>query len=628
MNEWKNIIIDKLNKGIDIAQDILVGKYHQICRWYAEYDNKKGLAGAVTSWVVAFVVIIFICRLSAVSNVPVAANETTREEIESTDEKLMTEKAVLKETTRKAEETTVSEQLQETDTSVVEEITTEVQEKETIDISKINVSSTPIADDRDRGNNFTSISSADVKTISSTKYDSSQFSYGIDVSYHQGKIDWSKVKAAGVDYAFIRVGNRGYETGKLCKDMRFDENVRGALANDIQVGVYFFSQATTEAEAIEEASLTLNWIKNYNITLPVVVDWETDRGYRTYSGLSRSGLTNILTTFCDTVSRYGYEPMVYMCKDDFVNRINTSVITSRYKTWVAWYFKEYRSSNYSNNIFRYGNLLPDMTFDYNVWQYSDRGHVEGIKEPVDMNVMILPKKVYEVKLDNTKNTFVTNIGKSIDLMEGVTATDSSGNSAESSVSMNIYNSKGSKVSMEKAFLVSGEYKISYYFKDVNGTELNREAVLYVRNVPDMYFENVKWGEKEIKSIEYTYNEDISSEENYNEIISLIRDKCSSYYYDTVEGKSEKHKISNIDIQGMEQIMTDNSIEEKKVIISYTAGDGLGLESIRKCNVVIKREANIEETTEETTDNENTDDVTVIPEETTAKDKVKSKDKVS
>ena len=626
MNEWKNIIIDKLNRGVDIAHDVLVYRYHQICHWYAEYDNKKGLAGAVTSWLFAFAIIVFMCRISTVNDVAVSADETSREETETTVGTSYEEEVVLKDTF-KEEDTTVTEQVQETETTVIEEETTEVQEKETIDVSKISVSNTPIADDKDRGNNFTSISSANVKTVSSSEFDSTQFSYGIDVSYHQGKIDWAKVKASGVDYAFIRVGNRGYETGKLCKDMRFDENVKGALANNIQVGVYFFSQATTEAEVLEEASLTLNWIKNYNITLPVVIDWETDKGYRTYSGLSKSRLTNILKTFCDTVSRYGYEPMVYMCKDDFVNRINTSVITSRYMTWVAWYFKEYRSSDYSSNIFRYGDLLPDMGFNYSVWQYSDRGYVNGIKEPVDMNIMILPKKVYEVELNNTKDTFITNKGKTIDLTEGVSASDSSGNDATSSVSVNIYNSNGNKVKADKAFSVSGEYKIVYSFEDSNGTKLKKEAVLYVRDVPEMYFDNVIWNQKEVKDIEYIYNEEISAEENYKSIMSLIQSKCSSYYYDTIADVSDRHMINNIDIQGTEQIMTDNGIEGKAFNISYTASDGSGLETVRKCTLFIIRQSDIEESTEET-GNENTDDNTIMPEETTTRDDMKSETKAS
>lgn len=619
MNEWKSIIVDELNKGVDVVQDLLIVGYNKFCMWYSENDNKKRLAGAVSSWLLTFVVIICICRISNVNDVAVSANETTTEELETTAETSEFNTVMVK-NNNATQETTVSviETTPETEqeTSSEAEMTV-IQEKETIDVSKISVSSTPIADDRNKGDNYASISSADVKTVSSTKYDSTQFSYGIDISYHQGKIDWDKVKAAGVEYAFIRVGNRGYETGKLCKDARFDENVKGALANGIQVGVYFFSQATTEAEALEEASLTLNWIKNYNITLPVVIDWETDVGYRTYSGLSKSKLTNIITVFCDTVSRYGYEPMVYMCKDDFINRINTTTISSKYKTWVAWYFKEYSSSNYSNNVFKYGNLLPDMTFDYNIWQYSCKGRINGIKELVDMNVMILPKKVYEVKLETSKDTFVTNVGKSIDLMEGVTASDSSGNSATSSINMTLYNSKGNQISKENAFATTGSYKIKYNFKDVNGTEVTKEAVLYVRNVPELYFDGTLWNTNETKEIEYKYNETLTENENYNAIAKIVNSKCSSYYYDTLVGLSSKHTISNITIQGMEDIIVNQTIDSKTVNVTYIAKDGLGLETTGRCYLIIKREHIDEETTGEETENEETNNTTDAAESTSS-----------
>lgn len=616
MNEWKNIIVDGMNKGVDVVQNILLSRYERLCKWYTEYDNKKGLTGAVALWLFTFSMIIFVCRISNAKDVAVSANETVREEVESSLETSDKEKVILKDTSVKQQDTTATTSTKETESTIVTEEMTVIQEKETIDISKIEVSSTPIADDRERVNEFATISSIDVKTVSSSTFDRTQFSYGIDISYHQGKIDWAKVKASGVDFAIIRVGNRGYETGKLCKDSRFDENVRGALANGIKVGVYFFSQATTETEALEEASLTLDWIKGYDITLPVVIDWETDVGYRTYSGLSKARLTNILTVFCDTVSRYGYEPMVYMCKDDFVNRINTKTIASNYKTWVAWYFKEYRNSDYSKNLFRYGDLLPDMSFDYNIWQYSDRGQVDGIREAVDMNVMILPKKVYEVKLENKNSTFVTNIGKSINLMEGVTASDSSGNSATSSVQVNLYNSDGKQITEKNAFAKSGTYKIQYYFLDGNGTEVRKESTLYVRNVPEMYFDNIIWNKDDVKTIEYSYDENMSVDENYKSIIGMLESKCCSYYYDMVVGVSDKHVIKDIVLQGVENIIVNEVIDDKAVDITYIAKDKAGLESTRRCKLVIHREETVEETSEDVSVDEETKDNTVAQEETT------------
>lgn len=610
MNEWKNIITDGLNKGVDIAQDILISRYKHLIEWCRETGNKKRLTGAVVSWLFAFGVIICICRVSNFNDVSVSADEGVQEEVESSIETSHKDKILVQDTSAKPQEITTTASAQESEVSETMEQATTVQEKETIDISKLQVSNTPIADDKERVNNSAFISAADVKTISSANFDKTQFSYGIDISYHQGRIDWAKVKAAGVDFAFIRVGNRGYETGKLCKDTRFDENIRGALANGIQVGVYFFSQATTEAEALEEASLTLNWIKGYDVTLPVVIDWETDVGYRTYSGLNATKLTNILSMFCDTISRYGYEPMVYMCKDDFVNRIHTKTITAKYQTWVAWYFKEYRNSDYSRNIFKYGDLLPDMSFDYRVWQYSDRGQVDGIKEPVDMNIMRLPKKVYEVKLETKKASFITNVGTSIDMMEGVSASDSSGQSALSFVQVSLYDSSGRQLDADNAFAKAGTYRIQYYFKDINGTERKREAVLYVRDVPEMYYDGVLWNRDDVKTIEYHYYEELSTEENYQKIFELLQTKCSSIYYDTVAGVSEKYQIQNLTIQGMGNIISDEIIEEKTVNIVYIAQDKSGLESTRKCRLVIKRNRVNEQTSEEQTEKEETKDTNV------------------
>ncbi len=583
---------EKIMNFIHKILALFVKKYRRLCEWYREYENKRALIGAVSAWLVVFIAIIIVCRITNVSKVSVSANETTTIEVESTYETTEKAKSIAKET---------SSNQSESQQEVTEQTTAEAKEnaeKETVDVSKLSVSTTPIADDSEMtSNKFTSINSADIKTVSSTNYAKSQFSYGIDISYHQGKIDWAQVKASGVEYAFIRVGNRGYETGKLCKDARFDENVRGAIANGIKVGVYFFSQAVTEQEALEEASLTLEYIKNYDITLPVVIDWETDASYRTYSGLSKTGLTNILTTFCDTVERYGYDSMVYMCKDDYVNRINTTSITSKYKTWVAWYFKEYSSANYASNIFHYGDLLPDMTFNYYMWQYSSKGRINGISELVDMNIMIVPKTVYDVKINASKSTFTVNSGSAVNLLEGVSASDSDGNDAASRISMTITNANGKQVSEGSAFAASGTYKVLYSFKDTNGTIVSTESVLYVRNAPEVYFEKILWSDGSKKQITYEYNTDLSVTDNYNEIIQMVKEKVSSCYYDTVAGSSTKHEINNASYSSFDKIIVNGDIPAQSVDITYTAEDGKGLTTAKTIILKINRiaEAESEET---------------------------------
>lgn len=576
----------KINKVADISRKFITEKYNKLCEWYHEFENKRILWGAVSTWIFAFLVIIIICRITNASKLTVTAVETANIESESTYETSENDKSVVKEVSAKQTEVLTTTVIPTT--AEVIEAKTEKIETETVDVTKLSVSTTPIADDKEKSvKRIASINSADIKTVSSTDYEENQFSYGIDISYHQGKIDWAKVKAAGIEYAFIRVGNRGYETGKLCKDARFDENVRGALANGIKVGVYFFSQAVTEQEALEEASLTLKYIKGYNIALPVVIDWETDKGYRTYSGLTQNELTKIISKFCDTIEKYGYDSMVYMCKDDYINRINSKSITSKYKTWVAWYFSEYASSEYIANRFKYGDLLPYMTFRYYMWQYSCMGKVDGINELVDMNIMILPKKTYDIKISNTKKKFVTNIGNEINLLEGVSAYDSSGNSAAGKVEISITDAGKNKVNKENVFTKSGEYNITYTYKDANGKSVSTEAKLYVRDIPEIYFEGKLWKDNSKIVLKYEYDNDLNAEDNYDKIVGYIKEKLSAYYYETISG-TEKHSINNGTFTYLGDIMVNGDIESKTLDVVYTVSDGNGLSNNRTISLEIIR----------------------------------------
>lgn len=194
--------------------------------------------------------------------------------------------------------------------------------------------------------------------------------HGIDVSYYQGEIDWAAVAADGIDFAFIRVGYRGYGTsGTLNEDTFFKANIEGATAAGIDVGVYFFSQAINEAEAIEEAEYLLSLIEGYDITWPVVYDWETvsSTDART-NGLSGETVTNCALAFCGLVEESGYTPMVYFNKMAGYLKYDLHAI-SRYDKWFAQY-----------------NIAPDFIYDYQIWQYSDSGTVAGIEGKVDMNI--------------------------------------------------------------------------------------------------------------------------------------------------------------------------------------------------------------------------------------------------
>lgn len=194
---------------------------------------------------------------------------------------------------------------------------------------------------------------------------------GIDVSHHNGSINWSAVKASGVDYAMIRVGYRGYTGGSLNEDDNFRANIQGALNAGIKVGVYFFSQAITETEAVQEADYLLQRIERYHITLPVAIDYEYAGGStgRLYAAnLSKSKATAICQAFCDKVKNAGYAPMIYANKSMFENELNVGQLEKKYKIWLAHYTTQ---TSYSGN--------------YYVWQYSSKGQINGINGYVDCN---------------------------------------------------------------------------------------------------------------------------------------------------------------------------------------------------------------------------------------------------
>lgn len=204
-------------------------------------------------------------------------------------------------------------------------------------------------------------------------------SNGIDVSHWNGTIDWARVKAAGIDYAFIQVGYRGYgDSGTLSeatKDPMFDYNMQNAIANGISVGVYIFSQATTTAEAQEEADYILSHIAGYNVTMPLVMDFEyADTasgvgGRLKKANLSREAATDVCLAFCTRIAEAGYTPMIYANKSMLTDQMNAGDITALgYRIWLAHYTE---ASDYAG------------TYDF--WQYSSTGKVDGISTNVDMN---------------------------------------------------------------------------------------------------------------------------------------------------------------------------------------------------------------------------------------------------
>ena len=190
---------------------------------------------------------------------------------------------------------------------------------------------------------------------------------GIDVSKYQGNIDWGAVAASGINFAIIRVGYRGSSSGALVQDPYFKKNISGATKAGIKVGLYFFTQAVNEAEAVEEASMAMSLASGYKVTYPIFIDTESASNGRA-NGLSKSARTAVVKAFCQTIRNGGYKAGVYASKSWYANQLNASALNG-YCIWVAQYNS---SCTYSGK--------------YDMWQYSSKGSVSGIKGNVDMNI--------------------------------------------------------------------------------------------------------------------------------------------------------------------------------------------------------------------------------------------------
>ena len=199
---------------------------------------------------------------------------------------------------------------------------------------------------------------------------------GIDVSEHQLDIDWQQVAGAGIDYAYVRVGRRGYTEGGLFEDPYFKANVQGAQAAGLKVGVYMFSQAITVQEAIEEARFVLERISDYNITLPVVFDWEKiESGDARTAGLTMEGRTDCAVAFCETVKNAGYVPCIYFNRNLGYYGYDLTRLTG-YEFWFA--LPE--------------SGFPNFYYAADMWQYSFTESVPGIGVETDMNLWFIPKE--------------------------------------------------------------------------------------------------------------------------------------------------------------------------------------------------------------------------------------------
>ena len=196
---------------------------------------------------------------------------------------------------------------------------------------------------------------------------------GIDVSSHQGEIDWNAVAQDEISYAVIQAGYRGYEDGALNEDIMFRTNLVGAQAAGLPCGVYFFSQAISEDEAREEAEFLLDLLDGVTLELPVFYDWEpVSAEHGRANALGGETVTACAKAFCETVAASGFEAAIYFNQNQIYTQVRLEQLLD-YPLWMAQYQNE-----------------PDCIYAYTWWQYTDNGTVAGITTPVDLNLWFRP----------------------------------------------------------------------------------------------------------------------------------------------------------------------------------------------------------------------------------------------
>ena len=207
---------------------------------------------------------------------------------------------------------------------------------------------------------------------------------GIDVAYTQKDIDWKKVKEAGVEFAIIRCAFRGYGSeGKLVEDKYFEKNIKGATAQGLNVGVYFYTQALDEKEAKEEADYTLKLIKPYNINGPVVIDVENASSTERVKDLTSEERTNNVLAFCNAISEAGYKPMIYANTRYFVIKMDIEKLEDIDKWYANYNSLEMKEGS---SVWEYNDPLM-FPYEFKMWQYSETGEIPGIPTGVDLDVL-------------------------------------------------------------------------------------------------------------------------------------------------------------------------------------------------------------------------------------------------
>lgn len=212
---------------------------------------------------------------------------------------------------------------------------------------------------------------ADETEIQDIQVSTNKARFGIDVSKWNKEIDWKKVAASGVEYAIIRVGYRGSSTGSLVEDPYFRKNIEGAQKAGIPVGLYFFTQAVSEVEAVEEASMVLSLCAKDKITYPIFIDTEGAGGNGRADGLDKHTRTAVCAAFCETIKSAGYDAGIYASRNWYYSNLDMS----RLEDYVIW-LAEYKAQ-------------PEYAGKYQLWQYTSNGSIDGIEGRVDLNLSYL-----------------------------------------------------------------------------------------------------------------------------------------------------------------------------------------------------------------------------------------------
>ncbi len=214
------------------------------------------------------------------------------------------------------------------------------------------------------------------------QFDNGSARLGIDVSKWNEEIDWEAVKNEGIEFAIIRCGYRGASSGALVIDPRYEENIKGAIEAGIPVGVYFFTQALDEVEAVEEASMVIRLIEDYDVDYPVFLDSESAGGSGRADGLDSEERTRVHRAFLQTIEAAGYETGVYASRNWLNDRIDMTKL-SDYKVWLAEYAE-----------------APTYDEYYHMWQYTSKGTVDGISTNVDLNLCYMN---IDTSINHSKN---------------------------------------------------------------------------------------------------------------------------------------------------------------------------------------------------------------------------------